>query len=238
MKALRVVKGISIVLLAVFIMNSCDRDELAEPVPVYLEINMASYQADAKQSPGKKFTVDKGKIRFSGLEFDGKKENSDDYYFSKSFSPLLVGDLGNNTLNRNVSFDIPQGTYNPINLSLFLSNSDTIPAFCLQGTYQSNQHGEVEVHFRFFRQEEMFLFKAENKAGNKKIVLQKGNNEKMQVDLRLQSLFSLFNPNQLESAEYIIEGGKTKIIISENHNQNIYYSLVNRIERTIHVVVK
>src|SRR6056297_1883682 len=238
MKVLSIYKFASYFLFISVLLISCDRDELIKPVEVDLQVNMESYQSDSKNFQSNRFLIDKGEIRFSGIEFDGKKENSDDYYFSKSFSPLLAGDLEDNSLNRNVSFDIPQGTYNPINLSLFLSNSDTIPALCLQGTYQSIQHVEVGVYFNFFRNEEMFMFKAENTSGNKKIVLKKGEQKNLQIDLKLQSLFRFFNPNQLESAEYINEDGNKKIIISETHNTDIYYSLVNRFKNTIHVIVK
>lgn len=238
MKALSIYKFASYFLFISVLLISCDRDELIKPVEVDLQVNMESYQSDSKNFQSNRFLIDKGKVRFSGIEFDGKKENSDDYYFSKSFSPLLVGDLEDNFLNRNVSFDIPQGTYNPINLSLFLCNSDTIPALCLQGTYQSNQYGEVDVYFNFFRNEETFLFKAENTSGSKKIVLKEGKQKNLQIDMKLQSLFRLFNPNQLESAEYVNDGGTKKIIISETHNPDIYFSLVNRFENTIHVIVK
>ena len=68
--------------------------------------------------------------------------------------------------------------------------------------------------------------------------IKKGEQKNLQIDLKLQSLFRFFNPNQLESAEYINEDGNKKIIISETHNTDIYYSLVNRFKNTIHVIVK
>lgn len=236
--------------------HSCTEDEFLEPTTVDLKIKMVNpkpFDNIPVQGVTPSIGFSEGSFHITGLEFDGKRENSDDYYFSREFDNL-VANLSNDSLNQEVTFDIPRGSYKPIKITLHTNRPDSLPGLQLKGKWkrQMNRPGpgnhgpeEIPVEFNFFQDSDGALnpFTLENEAGEKQIVFDGDNWNTLEIKINLAKLFEHFNPGMLERAKIQGQGNKQKIIISKDHNNGeemnfIYSSLEYRVERSIKAVIK
>jgi hypothetical protein len=224
----------------VLLFNGCEEDVLDEPASVQLQVSMKKLNSSEKVSfnGGKPMQINAGKIAIESIEFDGRRENAKDYYFSKTYQKGLIGYLEKEELSENVTFDIPQGSYNPAKIKLHLNAIDSIKGLLLQGAYKSPVFQETKLEFAFFENEETMEITIQNAKGNKKVLFNKGKTKTLVLQLNLNSVFAQFNPKRLEAANAIQEGNKRKIIISKEQNQELYYDLVERIEKSTKVILK
>ena len=227
------------ILPIVFIIG-CEEDVLEKPASVDLQINMSKMDSTEKTlSIGRNhLQIDSGKMTVSSIVFDGTRENAENYYFSKTFQNGLIAYLGKNELSKNVTFDIPQGTYHPAKIKLHLNPIDSIDALLLHGSYNHPVFEKTEVEFSFFETEEPIELTIQNINERKKVVFNKGKTKTLEIQLNLSMVFSLFNPKRLENANIIEEDNKRKIIISHKHNEELYYDLVDRIEKSTKAILK
>lgn len=235
--------------------HSCTEDEFLEPTSVDLKVKMVNSEpfdnlpAQAN-IPSLKFS--KGTFYLTGIEFDGKRENNDNHYFHRKFDNVLVADLSDNSLNQQVTFDIPRGSYNPIKIRLHTNGPDSLSGLTFKGKWK-RQKGKsdsppgrpekevIPVEINFFKdyKEELELT-LNTETGNEQIVFDGNNWNTLEIKINLAHMFKNFNPENLERATIQGQGGKQKIIISRSHNndEDMYYSLVNRVEKSITAVIK
>ena len=237
---------ILIVLIPAISFNSCQEDELDEPANVELQINMIgpgnsgdpgkSTRNENDPVKGMRFT--KGMLSVESIEFDGTRENAKNYFFTRSFQNGLIADLNNNELSEKVSFDIPQGSYYPAKITLFLNTIDSLSGFELHGAYHSPNFEETAIEFDFFEGREPLEITIQNEQGNKKVLIKKNQTKELKIQINITAIFATFNPKRLENAEVSHQGDNKKIIISKTHNQELYYEIVNRIEKTTKAILK
>lgn len=240
-----------------FVFHSCSEDTFLEPTPIDLKIMMTDTkpfgQLPAPVNMGA-LEFSEGTLQLDEIEFNGTKENDDNYYFSTQFDSVLVADLANNSMNQQVYFDIPQGSYNPIKFTLHIQDSGNIAGLKFRGKWTRGRgeddeeededdkyrddNGETEVELNFFEHRESIELTLQTEEGNKKIVFNQGNWNRVEIRVNLAHLFRSINPGAFEKAEISEAGKKPKIIISANHNSEMYYSLAHRVERSIKAVVK
>jgi hypothetical protein len=238
---------------------SCTEDEFLEPVKVALEIKMAHNEPfDDRDDDDKSLSLDdtmedelefiSGKLHLSAIEFGGERENNDSHYFSRSFSDRLVADLEEETLNQPVSFDIPQGSYKSIRLTLHTNKTDTCCGLVFRGMYEPEMDGsgqigpppfeEIPVELSFFNHEESIPLTLKTETGEQQIVFKDDQWDTLEITIDLAHMFKFINPGRLRQAEIHGTGKRKKIIISSQHNQKLYYSLVERVERSMKAVIK
>jgi hypothetical protein len=224
----------------VVVFNGCEEDVLDEPANIQLKVSMKNLNSSEKASfnGGKPMQINAGKIAIEGIEFDGRRENAKDYYFSKTFEKGLIGDLEKGELSQNVSFDIPQGSYYPAKIKLHLNAINSVKGLTLNGAYNHPVFEDTELEFAFFENEETIEITIQNLKGNKKVLFDKGKSKTLEIQLNLNSVFARFNPKRLEEANAIQEGNKRKIIISKEYNETLYFDLVNRIEKSTRAILK
>lgn len=227
-----------IILIGFF--NGCEEDALDEPANVELQVSMKNFNSAEKgaSAGGNPMQITRGKISFKGIEFDGSRENAKDYYFSKSFQNGVVGYLEREELSESITFDIPQGTYQPAKIKLHLNPTDSTDGLMLRGIYKHPVFEDTELEFGFFETEEPIEITIQNLKGNKKVLFKKGKTKTLNIQLNLSVVFAHFNPRRLESANIIQEGNKRKIIISKEQNEALYYDLVDRIEKSTKAILK
>ncbi len=232
-------------LISAVLFKGCDVNELDEPTKVQLQISMGEFEdsegpEEKGLKRGKPMQINGGRITIESIEFDGSRENAKGYYFSRSFENGLVGNLSTNELNTEVSFDVPQGVYNPAEITLNLKPVDSSHSIILHGKYNTPAFEETHLEFAFFNSKELITTKIQNAAGNKKVLFKKGKTKTLDIQINLNQLFrnDIFNPNRLEEATVIQVGDKRKIIISPDHNEELYDKLVGRIDKSIQAVLK
>jgi len=232
-------------LMSILLFKGCDVNELDEATSVQLQISMEELEysdvpVEKGLKAGKPMQINGGKITIESIEFDGSRENAKEYYFSRSFKNGLIGDLGKKEFNTDVSFDIPQGVYNPAEITLNLKAADSSHSIILHGKYNSPVFEETHLEFAFFEDAESITIKIQNTAGEKKVLFKKGKSKTLDIQINMNQLFrnDIFKPNRLEEATVTHEGGIRKIIISPNQNEELYDKLVGRIDKSIKAVLK
>ncbi|MFP4042639.1 MAG: hypothetical protein ACLFT6_07780, partial [Bacteroidales bacterium] len=63
-------------------------------------------------------------------------------------------------------------------------------------------------------------------------------NKTLEIQLNVQQIFRYINPQVLQNADVTDTEEGEKIIISEQHNTEIFYNLISRIEKSTRAVIK
>ena len=242
-------------ILLIFTFHSCEPNELDEPTEVSMTVSVIGRgfinsgeddeddeedeDENGNEATGDKkagLSIDGGSLYVSEIEFDGIRENTEDYYFSKTFDEPLHADLYSDNLDRNVTFSVPQGSYSKVEMTIYFTKSDTLPAFLLTGEFQLGNAERKDVEIEFDEAEfELTLYNIEDE---KQILFTKSESRNINIQLNLNKLLSPLNTGELLQAESFQSGQKEKIIISAQHNDNLYYNLETRIERSFRAIIK
>lgn len=213
---------------------SCEKDDLTLPVQVDFEFTMDSFRFEGSKNTHSFFEIDKGIINIQQIEFDGRRDQGEDYYFTSGFNSLVQAQLHNKIISQNISYDIPQGIYNRINLNLFIGDGYE-DALCLQGRFQKGSMNEIQVIFKYSFQEQIEI-KAKNSIGNDQIVLSQDSQMKANLVLNVPYLFQLVNMNMIQNAEITINEEKEVIEINKEKNIDIFNLLATRLDNSMRVV--
>lgn len=212
---------------------SCERDELTLPAEVIFEFSMEPYQTDVAVKSMNGFNVNEGTIEIKSLEFDGRRSQGEDYYFTKHFDQPLHAELHTGLKNQEVAFDIPQGVYDRIDLNLSLGTEDN-NAIRLQGTFQQGPFDEIPVVFEYSFTEDVRV-RARNNEGNEQIVLKKDTPATATVVLDVPFLFQLVNIGMFQFAEITPIDDQDVILINIGKNTDIFNLLATRLEKSMRV---
>lgn len=216
------------------LLSSCEKDELTLPAEVNLAFSMEPYHTETGLKAGGDFEVSQGTIIIQSLEFDGRRDQGEDYFFTKHFDNALQAELHNGNVNQQVSFDIPQGVYNRIEM-MFSLGQEGENAICLQGLFQQGSLDEVPIVFEYPFTENVRI-KAKNKSGNEQIVLKKNNPSTATVLVDIPFMFQLVNPGMIQLAETTIVNGEEIILINPETNTDIFNLLATRLEKSMRVI--
>lgn len=253
--------------LVVFMMaglTSCIEDEFIEPATVDLKIKMINTEPFDNPGAGPPFEDELefsgGKLLMNSIEFVGERENNDPHYFTREFSDTLVADLEEGELNQPVSFDIPQGSYRHIRLQLNSNPSDTCAGLVFRGEWerdddeeeeddddddddkkqvnQRNDPEELPVEISFYQEGKTIPLTLKTQQGEQQIVFKKDNWETLEITIDMAHMFRGINPGRIRQAQVQGTGKQRKIIISAQHNTDLYINLMERVEKSITAVVK
>lgn len=218
----------------IFLALSCEKDNLTLPVQVDFEFTMDSFRSEGAKNASAFFEIDKGIINIQEIEFDGRRDQGEDYYFTSGFDSLVQAQLHNKIISQNISYDIPQGVYNRINLNLSIGDGNE-DALCLEGRFQKGFMQEVQIIFKYSFQEQIEI-KAKNSIGNDQIVLSKDAQMKANIIFNVPNLFQLVNMNMIQNAEITIKEEKEVIEINKENNIDIFNLLATRLDNSMRVV--
>ncbi len=218
----------------IFFALSCEKDDLTFPVQVDFEFTMDSFHSEGAKKANAFFEIDKGIINIQQIDFDGKRDQGEDYYFTSGFDSLVQAQLHNNIISQNISYDIPQGVYNRINLNLLIGDS-SMDALILEGRFQKRSMNEVQIIFKYSFQEQIEI-RAKNSIGNDQIVLSMDSQMKANIVLNVPYLFQLVNMNMIQNAEITIKEEKEVIEINKEKNIDIFNLLATRLDNSMRVV--
>jgi hypothetical protein len=233
---------------------SCTPDEFLEPTTIDLQIKMVNTKPfdDLPEQANKQFLeFTEGKFYIKSIEFDGERENNDRHNFTRVFENTLSADLTNSSLNQNVSFDIPQGIYNHIEIKIKTHESDSLPGLQFRGKWRGQMRGpgsgppqseaEIPVELNFFKyhgESINLTLNTQTGIGNEKIIFDGNNWNTMEIRVNLTHMFRYITPGRIQNANISQHDNKNKIIISANNNTEMYNSLAERVEKSIKAVIK
>jgi hypothetical protein len=213
-------------LTPLLILTSCIKDDFTKPAEVTFTFRLNSEELD-----GKFLEFQGGTMYVKEIGFEGYRESGEDVFFNSDFENLIMADLATGATTDLIKFDIPQGIYDHINLSIEIDQNNEDPSLTLNGAYNSANHGFIPVRFEFGINEILNLNPKPGKGKNK-IVLNKDIPSNAEVLISTGFLFQVVNSRMLESAEIIQQNGESMIVISKDLNQHIFNVVVNRLEKS------
>lgn len=190
--------------------------------------------------------IEGGRYLLSEVEFKGYRESGEDYFFEKEFEPALEASMGAGAPATAFNFDMPQGLYKRISISLNVEKSkgrdsdeedeedegkpyDENASFLLYGTYTNSLEQQIPLIF-VYNYDDSFEYTA--KAGKNQEAIMIGNGQGAEARLRFDPGYwlQLINSRMLDSATLTNVNGVPTIILSEEENDHIFDLLASRIK--------
>lgn len=184
----------------------------------------------------------KGRIIVHSINFEGSREEGDNVVFTSNFDTVIVADLVNGTTNFPVVFDVPQGTYAYINLSIYINRIGNIPALNIAGKYtgdvlqttNASKDNGIDFDYAFYEKEVLNLTVKTDE--NEDMVISEINHSTIKVAIDpvfiFQNTISKFQNADAGSNEDASFDNNI-IYVSKDTNINIYDETVSgsRIEK-------
>jgi hypothetical protein len=227
---------------------SCAKDELTLPAKVYFGYGFLSHQEElTKASPesetlksnlppgfhGGKLEINKGTLMIRSLEFDGRRDEGRDVYFASDLREPLIVNLEDATGNQELSFDIPQGVYNMIEIHIHPGGS-TAPPLVLEGTISRGAAHVITVRFELDIYEKLRI-RAEPYESDK-IVLRRDVPSYALIVVDAASMFRFIHPTMFRDAVLTDIGGVPTLLINSITNKELFNALATRVEKSISIV--
>lgn len=235
-------------LAIVFAFSSCIKDELTLPAGVSFKFDMLSHQSEDEEEdedengglksftlfPSGLFSIDKGTLVVDAIEFDGRREEGQDVYFSSDFPGPVFARLEEQSTNFDIRFDIPQGIYNRIDITIHLDTSQQ-PSLILEGSLKIGIFEPVLIRFEYNFPDQVPVRAVSARPGQN-IVLRKDQPSTATVLIDAGFLFRFVNMGILANADRIDVNGAKIILINNQYNTLIFNQLGSRIQGSIAVV--
>ncbi len=248
-RLLQYIPGILLPLLIFMILlSSCRKDELTLPTKVFFEFELITYEEGNNQKnrmppeelpfgpPFNRMSIDRGTLVIESIAFDGRRDEGRDVYFSSDLGKPVIVDLESGKTNQEISFDIPQGVYNRVELFLDLGSEDNV-SLVLEGSIRNRQSVEIPLRFEY-RFREWIRIMAESGSQADKIVLRKDTPSRVRIVIDAPAVFQFANLGRLQTATIAIRDsdGEELLIISDSINTDIFNSMVTRLEKSFKVI--
>jgi len=223
---------------------SCQKDPSTLPakvnftfgmIPLSAEEGLKDAAVDTDPSGQVYLTMDGGTLVVSTIEFEGRRQDASDVFFTADFDPPIVVDLETQTLNRLVQFDIPQGIYERIEMIFHLGAPGHLP-LVMTGEANLPIVGHKAVRFEYQYSEPVRVVAQGSSEGN--IVLKKDVPGKAAVNVDASHLFRLVNVGLLVSSEIHNQNGTDIILINQDMNSPIFNVIANRLSQSFEVIIE
>ena len=217
---------------------SC-KDELTLPAEVDFKFGMVPFTNDdaeaksAGKSPSVGYAIDHGEFVVEAIEFDGRRDQGKDVYFISNLSQKIVAELDKETTNIAVKFDVPQGSYNRIDIILHLGRNSDAP-LVLIGNLNQGQAASVPIRFEFGFADEISI-RAKAKSGTS-IVISRDKVTSAMVVVDTEFLFRFINPRVIALADMVDVDGVQTLLINHQRNVSIFNQVASRFHNSISVV--
>jgi hypothetical protein len=196
----------------------------------------SSEEGDSKSSKSQiRYNIEKGIMIIDAIEFDGSRNRGKDIYFTSNLSSKVVSNLETESSNISVKFDIPQGEYNRVDVTIHLgtSNSNPVP-IVFEGTFTGGPYSDVPVRFEYGFADQITI-RAKPKFGTN-IVLSKDKPTTAKVIVNTEYMFRFINPGTIASADKVNINGTETILINNQRNINVFNQVANRIDKAFSIV--
>lgn len=237
-------KNLLFLFLPLFFLTTCGKDPSTFPakvnfnfgmIPLGLEESLKDAPAAVDNDGTVYLSITDGTLVINRIDFEGKRENASDVYFSADFDPPIVVDLGEGSSSRYVQFDIPQGIFERMEFIFHLGAPGHLP-LVMTGEANLPQFGEKQIRFEYQYPEPISTI-AQSPEGED-IVLKKDNTSTASVLIDAEKLFRLVNIGLLVSAEISNPSGTEMIVINQDMNSSIFNVIANRLSQSLEVIIE
>lgn len=220
--------------------GACAKDDSTMPAPVNLQMELSSENVDigARTTAKNTIRIERAQYRIAGMAFEGYRESGKDYFFNRMFEEASIVAVKAGGASSIVSFDMPQGVYDRIGISLQLKRSDgksndmvynEEAAIIMDGFYLNTRGEEIPLIF-VYDFDETLSQTAKNAGGSDDIAVSQRQNNIASIAFDLSYWLQLINGRMLQGAKLTEVAGQPTIIISENENEHIFNLLTTRLE--------
>jgi hypothetical protein len=238
-----------------FIMASCQKDPLTQPVKVNFQFGMSPFEMEeahtgpvaleetdnppfgvpgGAQNGNGPLVIDNGTLVISAIDFEGRREQGEDVFFTYTPPQPVVADLADETTSLPISFDIPQGVYTRIEVILHLGTEELTP-LVLTGIINRGPFQSLPVRFDYkFTEEIRMRGKGVNQAN---MVLSEDHPSLARVELDAAAVFRLVNMGMVMNASVISENGQDIVVIDNTNNLPIFNMIANRLGNAFSLVI-
>lgn len=176
-----------------------------------------------------------GEMKIREIDFSGDRKKGGGVNFTNSISNGAVLNLNNGIATPLISYDIPQGTYNKINLTIKAFDEDPSPSISLYGFYMEDSSETIPIIFEFHSGQN-FNVSGKTNAGQNQIVLIEDKPATCKITFDPNYWFDTVTENLLDDADETIVDGESTIVINETNNTIIYNLISSRISEATKAV--
>ncbi|MDX1651453.1 MAG: hypothetical protein R3277_03100 [Brumimicrobium sp.] len=226
---MRTLSYIILVSVSISLLLSCKKSKWKEPTDV-------SFMVDINKS-----TAVNGNLSFTGgniilreIEFDGKRIQADDVYFESEYDNGLNIPFSSSTVNGELQFDIPQGTYTTIRIDFRAENSGT-ESMKVVGIFKNSGGIDVPVIVEPKRIE---FYDQVSKNGQNETEIDLIATQPSIAVIKLNPVywFATVSMTQMEDAQTVMVNGVESIVISEVVNEDIYDIIDDRFGGGVEII--
>lgn len=237
------------------LMGSCTKDESTFPAAVNLQLELSSDHVDvgarnnadgnARSQAKNTIRIESAHYRIAEMAFEGYRESGRDYFFNREFDGGMAVEVKAGGSAGILSFDMPQGVYERIGISLHLSRSskggvqpyNKEAAIVMHGYYLNRKEEKIPLIF-VYDYDETLVQTARQAGGSNSIAVSQGQLNEASLSIDLTYWLQLINGRMLQGAKLTAVDGLPTIIISEDHNEHIFNLLSTRIKNATHLTFR
>ena len=196
------------------------------------QTEMVTVQDETAQNPGAgrpgRFVLDSGTMVIENIEFEGRRtQGMEHIYFMTDFSSAYEIDLSDPAVQPDISFDIPQGNYYLIEITLHLGTDD-LSSLVMQGNYTHPAHGEIPVIYDYSPGEQIRI-RAKTRGTVANFALAREEDSQGSFELDTGSLMRLVNYGMIANAMVFDANGDEFLLINENINPGLFNNISARL---------
>lgn len=249
-------RGLIILTGIIFLFTGCKKDELALPANVDFAfklnpseisdeelsgVELKSMEAEVQTPPVKKgnqfknLNINQATTYITSVEIKGVREQGEDVFMVSEFDPPVEINLQDKQIvTSEISFDIPQGIYEKLEIKLYMGNN-SYPALDFRGSLGQGNSSPLQFSFSYVPME-IIRVRATGANPSEKIVLDKHRNSKAIVTLNAAYLFQNFTLDHLDNVSVINTNNGKEVRINNKNNRSVFGLMTGRLENSMSVI--
>jgi len=173
-------------------------------------------------------TFTEGQIILSKIYVKGKINQADYFRFERKFPAGLVVDFNSNNILEELKFDIPQGEYFSLNITL--ETKPTEKTINVEGVFDYNNPNKPDAFIHFeFDSLQTFNINITNPQGSSSFNITDDTDNNIEILLNPPYWFKNVTATMMNNANTTIINSEPHILINKVSNNNIYQDAKGRI---------
>lgn len=173
-----------------------------------------------------------GYISLASFEFDGKREEGGDVYFTKNYAQELKTLFGASDIS-DLKFDVPQGIYTAVNLEITSAIKEEKPNLVVDGFFKNKQGTLYPIRFELSEMETFSIVGVNLVDKEEQIDLAQVAKTQATILLNPVKWFAVLPKSALEQAEKVSIKGINTILINNEVNGQLYKEILANLGKDI-----
>lgn len=209
--------------IGIFSFSSCGK-KWKKPTEVSFK-----FQLNSNSNSGLvKFTS--GFLTLNKISFMGdRKQGQNHIDLNQSFNNNLQVNFSQTASSSGIIFDIPQGTYDKIEVQMGTDGDQTGTSLLIFGYYVNALNDTIALQFEF-PADDAINIQAQNASGGNQIVLIEDQPSNPSVIMNPNYWFASVSQSMLDGATQNLILGVPTIVINDNDNSDIYELVADRLK--------